>query len=172
MAYKKGIEKKDISREETEQALSKYRIAEGNFNKIKGEFDKKVSELQSIYSSQLEELQKQMDEQNELLELSCELNDYKKICFEGIGEIGFRKKPTSIRLKKSLKDEDVVELIKSYVEENLQKSMYKQSLTVDKTSIKKMISLEQVSLETLNKCGLIVETDQMSFYVKTFDLQN
>ncbi|WP_338813461.1 host-nuclease inhibitor Gam family protein [Bernardetia sp. Wsw4-3y2] len=171
MAYKKGIEKKDISREETEKALSQYRLAEGNFNELKGELDQKISELQAAYSPKLEELQKEMDKQNELLEFSCELNDCKKLSFEGIGEIGFRKKPTTVRFKKTLTDEDVHGLINTFVEESLRKSMYKESVKVDKTSIKKMIELEQVTIDTLNKCGLVVETDQYKFYVKTYDLQ-
>jgi len=112
-----------------------------------------------------------MEAEKDYLKTFCEKNGNQKSVFDSLGEFGYRKNPLSIAFKNKLKDKDVIERFVTNLESQYADKVVKTTQKVDKTQLKKLFELEIVSLDTLDKCGIVVKNDEYKFFVKPYDVQ-
>ena len=160
------------NRTEAEQRLARYATLKAEHALHTENLNIQIKELQTNVSDVLEGLNAKMEAEKQYLETFCEKNGSEKSVFDSLGEFGYRKSPLSLGFKKGFKDDDVIELFVTNLENKYADKAIKTTQKVDKNQLKKLLDLEVISIDTLDKCGMVVKNDEYKFFVKPYDVQS
>ncbi|WP_338813721.1 hypothetical protein V9L05_20450 [Bernardetia sp. Wsw4-3y2] len=161
-----------FTKQEAENRIANYRTNEAEHALLTGNLETEIAALQTKYSPRLEYLKKKIEEDQIFLKQFCIQNGSEKVVFDSLGEIKFNNVALSIAIKKGLKDEDVIQLFAENLTAKQAEKATNITKKIDKNYLKNLFKAAEVDKKTLEKCGILVQDNLVSFKVKTYDSQS